>query len=56
MSSNAHLSSLISHDRAKKEPTMLAALLITVIVVVAARGAVRLLRSVPRRNADFGLE
>jgi hypothetical protein len=35
---------------------MLAALLITVIVFVAARGAVRLLRSVPRRNADFGLE
>jgi hypothetical protein len=51
------LPSHISHDRAKKGTDML--ILITAVCgVVVARGAwvlVRVVRSVPRSNADFGL-
>ena len=35
---------------------MFAALLATVIVFLLARSATRLWRSLPQRNADFGLE
>jgi hypothetical protein len=51
------LPSDISHDRAKKGAVML--MLITVVAAVAAvRGAwmlARLVRAVPRSNADFRL-
>jgi hypothetical protein len=54
---SAFLPSHISHDRANKENEML--MLITVVAAVAAvRGAwmlSRVVRAVPRSNADFRL-